>query len=81
MLLTEYQKGLAARKLEPATIKERVTKYTSCVAFHLYQMYLNYRTALESRSDETSPVPTPEQLRGEINRVAATLLKVMQVSR
>jgi hypothetical protein len=81
-LLREYQDGLKSKKLEPSTVKERVTRYTSHVAFHLYQMYLNYRTEQQAQSkDSTVKLPAPEQMRGEINRVAATLIKVMQVSR
>jgi hypothetical protein len=81
-LLTEYQDTLKAKKLEPSTVKERVTRYTSHVAFHLYQMYLNYREQQDVQSkDPTVQLLTQEQMRGEINRVAATLIKVMQVSR
>ncbi len=81
-ILAEYRDSLKAKKLEPATIKERVTRYTSHVAFHLYQMYLNQRAAQEAqKTDPGIPSPTPEQMQGEINRVAATLIKVMQVSR
>ncbi len=81
-LLRDYQDSLKTKKLEPSTVKERVTRYTSHVAFHLYQMYLNYRAEQEAQSKDSTVKPqTPEQMRGEINRVAATLIKVMQVSR
>lgn len=81
-LLVEYREGLTAKKLEASTVKERVTRYTSHVAFHLYQMYLNYRELQEAQvKDSSIKVPMPDQMRGEINRVAATLIKVMQVSR
>ena len=30
-----------SKKLDPATIERRITRYTSHVAFHLYQMYEN----------------------------------------
>ncbi len=81
-LLTEWQESMRKRKYEPTTIKRQVTRYTSHVAFHLYQMYLNLRAVQEAQKqdqDSAFPVPTPEQMRGEINRVAATLIKVMQV--
>jgi len=82
-LLRLYRESLKARKLEPASVKERVTRYTSHIAFHLYQMYLNLRTAQEKQRqvEPDSPLPDPEQWKGEINRVGATLIKVMQVSR
>jgi hypothetical protein len=79
-LLTQWQEGMRARKLEPSTIKDRVTRYTSHVAFHLYQMYLNLCAAQEAQKlDSSLAPPSPEQMQGEINRVAATLIKVMQV--
>ena len=83
-LVKAYQESLKTKKLEPSTVKERVTRYTSHVAFHLYQMYLNYRdeqNAQDKDQDSEAKLPTPEQMRGEVNRVAATLIKVMQVSR
>lgn len=81
-LLHLYQEDLKSKKLEPATVKERVTRYTSHVAFHLYQMYQNYRQLSDlARKDESMKAPTQEAMSGEINRVAATLIKVMQVSR
>jgi hypothetical protein len=81
-LLVAYREGLKGRKLEESTVKERITRYTSHVAFHLYQMYLNYRDLQEQQAKDSSlKVPMPEQMRGEVNRVAATLIKVMQVSR
>jgi hypothetical protein len=81
-LLRQYRESLAGRKLDAATVKERVTRYTSHVAFHLYQMYQNFRDTLEASKDDSSiKPPTQEDMSGEINRVAATLIKVMEVSR
>jgi hypothetical protein len=81
-LLTSYRESLTTKKLEPATVKERVTRYTSHVAFHLYQMYMNYKSDQEAQAKDESIKPaTPEQMRGEIDRVAATLLKMMNISR
>ena len=81
-LLVAYREELKAKKLEESTVKERATRYTSHVGFHLYQMYLNYRDLQEQQAKDSSvKVPLPEQMRGEVNRVAATLIKVMQVSR
>lgn len=81
-LLQQYRETLLSRKLDPATVKERVTRYTSHVAFHLYQMYENFRDAQKAADEDSNiKVPTPEDMAGEINRVAATLIKVMEVSR
>jgi hypothetical protein len=77
-LLKEYRDGLIAKKLEASTVKQRVNRYTSHVAFHLYQMYLNGRDAKKSGEGENISA-TFESSRGEINRVGATLLKVMAV--
>src|SRR5262249_39363257 len=81
-LLRQYRETLMSRKLDPATVKDRVTRYTSHVAFHLYQMYQNFRdTQKTADADPTIKAPTQEELSGEISRVAATLIKVMEVSR
>lgn len=82
-LLRQYRNTLTSRKLDATTIKDRVTRYTSHVSFHLYQMYLNFREVLKaSKSDpENIKPPTQDDMSGEINRVAATLIKVMEVSR
>lgn len=81
-LLKEYQESLVKRKLDPATIKDRTTRYTSHVAFHLYQMYRNFRDIDKASQDDSSiKPPTHEEMASEVNRVAATLIKVMEVSR
>jgi hypothetical protein len=70
-----------SKKLDPATITRRVTRYTSHVAFHLYQMHENYRSLQElARKDTEVHEPTTAEMNGEINRVAATLTKMMEVS-
>lgn len=77
--LVEFRKFLSGKKLVEATIESRLQKYTSHVAFHLYQMY---EAALNPLKDEDgSPHPAkPEEQRAEIRRVAMTLLRLMQVS-
>ncbi|MDX2218300.1 MAG: hypothetical protein SF172_04690 [Burkholderiales bacterium] len=80
VLLKEYRDGLIARKLEPSTVKQRVAHYTSHVAFHLYQMYLHARDA-EPLGEDSKGSVAGETLRGEINRVGRTLLKVMSVTK
>jgi hypothetical protein len=80
-LLQELRKHMTggAKKLDAATVERRVTRYTSHIAFHLYQMYLNYRRQQERNDPEAAPVSV-EQMEGEVNRVAATLLKMMEVA-
>jgi hypothetical protein len=82
-LLRQYRDSLTSRKLEPATVKERVTRYTSHIAFHLYQMYQHFRDTEKAFKADDSNIkpPTTEDMAGEVNRVAATLIKVMEVSR
>jgi hypothetical protein len=81
--LEEFRKSITTgpRKLDPATVERRVTRYTSHVAFHLYQMYLYSRAREEAaKRDSSIPVPGTEDKKGEIGRVSATLLKMMQVA-
>jgi hypothetical protein len=81
--LKEFKEGLIKRKLDEATVKERVTRYTTHVAFHLYQMYLFAKAQRERKPDDDGGEahgPTEEDQRLEIQRVATTLLKVMEVS-
>ena len=82
-MLRQYRDSLTSRKLDPATIKDRVTRYTSHVAFHLYQMYLNFRDVVKASKSDPNNIkpPTQDDMSGEINRVAATRIKVMEVSR
>ncbi|MBI3775195.1 MAG: hypothetical protein HY273_06525 [Gammaproteobacteria bacterium] len=81
VLLKEYQDGLISRKLEASTVKERVTHYTSHVAFHLYQMYLHAKDAKTTSEEESKADLQYDAWRGEINRVGRTLLKVMSVTK
>src|ERR1041384_763399 len=80
-LLDDLRKQMSGgvKKLDASTIERRVTRYTSHIAFHLYQMYLNYRRQQEKNDPEVLPA-SMEQMRGEANRVAETLLKMMQVA-
>jgi hypothetical protein len=81
-LIRKYCDGLVERQLEEATINERKSRYYSHVAFHLYQMYGDYRKMMDaSGTDEGIKPPTPEELRNEVNRVGTTLAKLMEVSR
>jgi hypothetical protein len=78
-LLTTYRDSLTAKKYAETTIQQRINKYTTHVAFHLYQMYLKKK---ESESDTTgeAKVPTDDLMRDEIKRVAMTLIKLMEVA-
>ena len=78
-LLTAYRDSLLARKLAETTIHQRINKYTAHVAFHLYQMYLTQRNA-EKESDRSGEAPTDLMMRDEIQRVANTLIKLMEVA-
>jgi hypothetical protein len=77
-LLTSYRDTLLSKKLAEATIKQRINKYTAHVAFHLYQMYEKQRKA--PKLDEASEIPSELLMRDEIQRVAHTLIKLMEVT-
>jgi hypothetical protein len=76
-LLATYRESLLAKKHAEATIQQRINKYTAHVAFHLYQMYEKTRDA---QSNEGFEAPNEEQMRDEVQRVARTLIKLMEVS-
>jgi hypothetical protein len=76
-LLTTYRDSLLARKLAETTIHQRVNKYTTHVAFHLYQMYLKQKAA-EKQSNVSGETPSDAMMRDEIQRVATTLIKLME---
>ncbi len=81
-LLKNYREEMVRKKLEESTIKERMNRYYSIVAFHLYQMYSEYRAKLEAAADDpTTKIPTAEEMRGEINRVGTSLVRIMELSR
>ncbi len=77
-----FREVMLRRSLDEATIKERVTRYTAHIAFHLYQMYRFARTQRDTQAvDDNVHVPSEDEQKLEISRVAATLLKIMEVSR
>jgi hypothetical protein len=78
-LLASYREMLIAKKNAETTIQQRINKYTAHVAFHLYQMYLK-KKEVESQPGGAGESQTDEQMRDEIQRVARTLLKLMEVS-
>lgn len=77
-LMTSYRDTLLAKRHAETTIQQRINKYTAHVAFHLYQMYLKTK-AVEKQPEGTAEAPTDEIMRDEIQRVAHTLLKLMEV--
>jgi len=78
-LLVAYREALIAKKLAETTIHQRINKYTTHVAFHLYQMYQK-QAGLGSRQDASADVPTEPMMRDEIQRVANTLIKLMEMT-
>lgn len=80
-LLKKYRDDMIKRKLVEANVKERVNRYISHVAFHLYQMYGQYKKRMEAQTaDDNSHLPSEQELQAEINRVGTTIMKLMEVS-
>jgi hypothetical protein len=73
--LAEYKKYLT-KKYTESEVERRINKYTSHIAFHLYQMYESISDQKEIDYDEAE-----KQARKEIQRVASTLIRLMEVSR
>ncbi|MGD0058417.1 MAG: hypothetical protein ABSD58_03275 [Verrucomicrobiia bacterium] len=81
-LLKEYREDMIRRKLAESTIQEHLTRYTAHVAFHLYQMYRYLKSQRDAREqDDKIREPEDSELRAEINRVASTIIMLMEVSR
>jgi len=78
-LLATYRESLLAKKQAETTIQQRINKYTTHIAFHLYQMYEQKKMALAQQGDGIE-VPSEDQARDEIKRVARTLIKLMEVA-
>lgn len=78
-LLATYRESLLAKKQAEATIQQRINKYTTHVAFHLYQMY-EKKKQVQAQPNGEFEAPNEEQMRDEIQRVARTLIKLMEVS-
>jgi hypothetical protein len=80
--LKAFRDDLLKRALDESTVKERITRYTAHVAFHLYQMYRFRKAQVDAQAtDDSVHVPSDDDLHLEIGRVATTLLKLMEVSR
>lgn len=84
--LGRFREAMVQRNLDESTVRERLSRYQTHVAFHLYQMYLDYKRCSESApagaddSEIESRLPSDDDLQAEIRRVASTLIKVMEVS-
>lgn len=76
-LLVEYRDKLTDKRLAETTIQQRVNKYTTHIAFHLYQIYLKKRQMDAQPGDDTL---NEERMRDEIQRVSRTLIELMEVS-
>lgn len=72
------------KKLDPNTVQRRLTRYNAHLAFHMFQMYEYYKRRqkdADSADDaDDVHVPTDLEMRDETNRVAATLIRLMEVS-
>lgn len=74
--LREYRRYLTKNKRVETEVERRINKYTSHIAFHLYQMYQAAQSA-ENRDGESMD----DRRKEEILRVSMTLIKLMEVSR
>ena len=81
--LKKFREGLIKRQLTETVIQERQTRYSAHIAFHLYQMYRfkKAQTERQEASQDEVRVPQDADMRFEINRVAETLIRLMEVSR
>lgn len=84
-LLRKYMDGLVGKKADEHRMEEKKTKYISHVAYHLYQMYLHKvdvrnKKAAGTESEELRE-PQDDEMQFEINRVASTLIRLMEVMR
>ncbi len=71
--IRDYRRYLTKQFTE-SEVERRINKYTSHIAFHLYQMY-------QASQQETESENVDQRRRAEIQRVASTLIKLMEVSR
>jgi hypothetical protein len=78
-LLAAYRETLISKKRAESTIQQNINKYTTHVAFHLYQIY-EKRKQVTSQPSGPGDVQTEDQMREEIQRVARTLLKLMDMT-
>jgi len=71
-----------AKKADEKRTEEKKTKYISHIAYHLYQMYLHKDNVVKEKAKGAEVVePQDDAMQDEVNRVAATLIRLMEVSR
>ncbi|MHC4661121.1 MAG: hypothetical protein ACYS8W_05475 [Planctomycetota bacterium] len=81
-LLDEFRNEMIERKLAESTAEKKMTRYTSHIAFHLYQMFESQQNRVSDEAqEENGGEPGERDLNAEINRVARTLLSLMKVAR
>jgi len=84
-LLRSYMQSLVGKQADEQRMEEKKTKYTSHIAYHLYQMYLDKDDVRKKKasSEEFADLTEPQDLdmQQEINRVASTLIRLMEVMR
>ena len=74
-ILRDYRRFLT-KKFTETEVERRINKYTSHVAFHLFQMYEWVRQNPGADRDEVD-----QKCRSEVQRVSSTLIRLMEVSR
>lgn len=72
--LREFRQALAKRNTEK-DVERKLTKYTSHIAFHLYQMY---QATIGKKDDDVDAADQARQQ--EVRRVALTMIKMMDVA-
>jgi hypothetical protein len=72
--LREFRQALTKRNTE-GDVQRKLNKYTSHIAFHLYQMYQE----TVGKKDEDADGADAAR-RSEVRRVALTMIKLMDVS-
>jgi hypothetical protein len=80
-VIKSFKEGMARRKLTGETVQERTTKYDAHICFHLYQMYRSFKMRQDANAKDGSVhVPRESDLKEEIDRVASTLVRLMDVA-
>lgn len=79
--LTQYKEYLVARKLAESDIERRLRRYKAHMYYYLYLMYqsIDARARQAAKDDAKPVVLSAEERRGEIQRVATTMMKLMEV--
>lgn len=84
-LLRNYMDSLLTKKADEQRMEEKKTKYISHVAYHLYQLYLHkdevHKQAESGVLSDEIRDPNDEEMQLEVNRVASTLIRLMEVMR